>query len=186
MRSASALKVVFASPSIFKWTSFQTHFENVDFHLLPRPHTLYLSAQMSRTWKEKISMSICNLPSRTSDVRDANQARVGLGFSDRRAVRKEGSGKGPLGCGGDSISEVSTYRLTKVANRPVPCAPQWNSPIGQHLGLASFCTLSALLHAVSDIGILWVEELFLVGRKPLPHSHLLRVIRILLRVPITC
>lgn len=69
-------------------------------------------------------MSICNLPSRTSDVRDANQARVGLGFSDRRAVRKEGSGKGPLGCGGDSISEVSTYRLTKVANRPVPCAPQ--------------------------------------------------------------
>ena len=178
MRSSSALTVVFASPSIFKWASFQTHFENVDFHLLPRPHTLCLSAQMSRTRKEKISMSICNLPSQTSDVRDANQARVGLGFSDRRAVRKEGSGKGPLGCGGDSISEVSTYRLTKVAN-------QWNSPIGQHLGLVSFCTLSALLHAVSDTGILWVEELFLVGRKLLPHSHL-HVIRILLRVPITC
>ena len=84
MRSASALTVVFASPSIFKWASFQTHFENVDFHLLPRPHILCLSAQMSRTQKEKISMSICNLPSRPSDVRDAKQARVGLGFSEKR------------------------------------------------------------------------------------------------------
>lgn len=95
MRSASALTVVFVSPSISKWASFQTHFENVDFHLLPRPHTLCLSAQMSRTRQEKISVSICNLPSRTSDVRDANQAIVGLDFLTEEQREKKEVGRGP-------------------------------------------------------------------------------------------
>lgn len=143
----------------------------------PRPLTLCLSVQMSRAQKEKIAMIMCNLPSQTSDVREAKQARVGLGFSDRRAARRGGSGKRPRDCGGDSISKVSTYRLTEVANRSVPGAPPCNCPIGPHQGLSSRVSAHRLHSYVLSVtqAPCGVDRQFLVELNPLPHSHLLHV-----------
>lgn len=160
----------------------------------PRPLTLCLSVQMSRAQKEKIAMIMCNLPSQASDVRDAKQARVGLGFSDRRAARRGGSGKRPRGCGGDSISKVSTYRLTEVANRSVPGAPPCNCPIGPHQGLSSWVSahhLHSYMLSVTQApcGVdsslwSWTLCLILISHMCPLHHHALT--QILLRVPITC
>lgn len=125
--SASALKAVFVFPCIFRRASFQTHFGLVAVSLLPG-HLCFASLLKPQEHTTKRSLMVCSRPSQTSDVRDAEQAGVGLGCSDRRASRGGGSGKRPWGCGGDSISKVSTYRQPEVANKPAPGRPAVKLP----------------------------------------------------------
>lgn len=121
------------------------------------PLILCLSAQTSRAQKEKSATIVCNLPSQTSDVRDAKQARVGLGFSDEKSSVKRRKWEEALRLRW-SLYQQSQHLQTDEGSKwaPASCSTvtlPYQSASGA--GGPSVCTLSVLLNTVSDKGILW-------------------------------